>query len=287
MRNNSRARSIIELFRSPNLQSLVGIEREFRYKINAVWKRAARLSGEELEVSCPMVCVRLEDKYVKDAMQACNAMACELGMDELDYGKKIEKKSKVFSDHFFKVGLFFDGQGAESFSFVMQQLGLKTMDEIFGRCPKGEKLQFCVPDWGAALLRCAEEKAKLKRMYLEKQRVLDYRVVTMVFNLENERQEVSSFVLSEYVKDYLSKVDEGQGGTEEIVLYGEETIEGVVLKKEGDRLVVCLIVKTKEFYIWYLEALEVIQETIEFVLSQKRVEEYYLLWKEGNVEVEF
>ena len=285
MMNNQAVGSVIELYRSSCIQTHIGIEREFKKKIKAVWRRAARLSGG-FEVSCPVVLTKSKNNYVKDAMQTCRAMACDLGMDNLDFGRKLVKKSIIAPDHPFKTGLFFDDQGDEGFSNVMQKIGLRSMDEIFGRSSEEEKLQFYIPDWERALLRCTEEKIRLTMMCRNKERILDYRVVSMSLNIDESHPDASVAILSDYVKDYLSEVDTGQPIINEISLYGGEYIDGVVAKKEGNFLVMYLIIRTPEFYTWYIGALEVIRETIEFVLKQAKKEECYLLWRDDIIEVQ-
>ena len=286
MMNNPAVGSVIELYRSSHIQDHIGVEREFKKKIQAVWRRAARLSGEEMKISCPTVCTKLDNNYVKDAMQACRAMACDLGMDKFNLGRKLVKKSMIAPDHPFKIGLFFDDLGDEGFSNVMRRIGLRSMDEIFGRISREEKLQFYIPDWGRALLRCTEEKIRLMEMYRVKERILDYRVVSMILDIDEGHPDASTAILSDYIKDYLSEVDIGQSRMNEISLYEGEYIDGVVAKKEGDCLVVYLFIRTPEFYTWYIGALEVIKETIEFVLKQAKKDDCYLLWRDDIIEVQ-
>lgn len=287
MMSDSGVGSVIELYRSNHIQAHIGVEREFKKKIQAVWGRAARLSGEELKIPpSPMVCTQSKNRHVKDAMQTCRAMACDLGMDKLDFGRKLVKKSVVDPDHSFKVGSFFDDQGDEGFSNVMRQIGLRSIDEIFGRSSEEEKLQFYIPDWEKALLRCTEEKVKLVMMRQERRRILDYRVVSMALNVDECHPDASAAILSDYMKEYLNEVDIDQSTMSEIALYEGEFIDGVVAKKEGDYLVIYLIIRTPKFYIWYIEALEVIKETIEFVLKQAKKEECYLLWRDDIIGME-
>ena len=57
-------------------------------------------------------------------------------------------------------------------------------------------------------------------------------------------------------------------------------VRGVVSGKDliGSQGVYLIYDAEKDFYLWYLQALEIVKETIDWVLQQKNPEEYVLGW---------
>lgn len=102
----------------------------------------------------------------------------------------------------------------------------------------------------------------------------------------NEREAMAHFV--KIIDDHKEHIEKGNGLTDFSSWLGEFHLKGVqifgLIKGVennilyGPRPCVYAIIKRDEKYDWYLQALEIVEETIDYALAQDNPDNYYLHW---------
>lgn len=208
-------------------------------------------------------------------------LAASLGLG--DWGSdettkhKVEKDSLKYPDHYFKVGYFRSSYNGGGIERVLSNLGVMGLHEIFQ--PNDE---YCFqPNWNKALenVNKAIEELKTKPAY---------RVSEVSYNEFNGFPFKSDIKSSEdAMAQFLKEKGKGHGGSysngtgeyyldEPIKVVG--LIQGVKKRFFVKEFLPAVYVITESTNEWYQQALEIVKETIEYVLSQKDKELYYLHW---------
>lgn len=203
-----------------------------------------------------------------------------MGLDVyLTKGKAIELDSKKYPEHLFKIGYFRSSYNEGGVNSYLQRYGLKNLYEVFG---VGDKDSDPAIDWEESKKRIvellSEFKQKIERgefsidcMFVSKN-ILD-RSVPSVKCEEDAIKVYQEQTKSETPFEWYSNI-KGRFFRENL-----PTVLAVIpgygfLSTEG----VYLIYKCKDRYKWYLEALEIVEETIDYVLSQEDHDKYRLSW---------
>jgi hypothetical protein len=177
----------------------------------------------------------------------------------------IEIDSVKYPEHYFKIGYFRSSYNDSGTNRILENLGLMTLSELFD--VDGNSYYF-QPDWKASLVRVEEtiEKykiaSKLRVSFISK---LDSSIQSGKQALElatKEFERGSSFECYSNKFGLFSK----EGLKIKAIIPGYQYGEGTyyIYEPEDDQ--------------YYLQALEIIKETIEWVLSKEDVANYYLAW---------
>jgi hypothetical protein len=194
-----------------------------------------------------------------------------IDVDPESPGDGIEIASKHYPDHLFKIGYFRSSYNSGGFNSRMSKLGLPDLYWIFG----AENGDTSVPDWHQALERILLMLGTLSDMVYGKDGVYD--VDTVILNgAERDKYEALDIFKSEMGKSGPFRSYSSQHG--EFFLDGME-IFAIIPGKEFQWNCAHLIYKLSEESLkWYMQALEIVRETIEYVIDTGEEGRYALSW---------
>lgn len=196
----------------------------------------------------------------------------------------IELPSSKYPDHYFKVGYWRSSYNGGGINRIMANLGLPGLSEIVGRDEDDEYV--FSPDWQMSLIRVKQAIEALKAKG-------NYRCFNFSWNgfsdpreckVTDEQTALAKF-LEEQARD--NKTMDGYSNSagefhfNGLKVYGiiHGVSEDIVSKIQGRSVSLpSAYIITEGENEWYIQALEIVQETIEYVLSQPDVDKYYLHW---------
>lgn len=206
-----------------------------------------------------------------------NKFAESLGLDKWGSDEsnreKIELAHPGYPDHYFKIGYFRSSYNAGGIERILENLGVPTMHDIFDF---SDEYTF-QPDWDIALAKCESAINVLK----EKGAYRVHHVEENIFRESGIKSEKEA--LDVFMKNLEREHSEGMGSysNAEGEFYLDKPLEVVAMVpgktkifKERD----CVYVITKSENEWYVQALEIVRDTIKYVLSQENKNQYYLRW---------
>jgi len=253
------------------------LEAEYEKRSSEVW--AGRDVDEEYE--------KLTDDEKNDIREANEKIAKEMGLDVWGCEKRetekksIEFDSKRYPGHYFNVGYFRSSYNEGGIERILENLGLRTMEEIFNYDRTAENYYF-QPNWKKALKNVKEVIVELR----EKGAVRCFASDGNIF--KDATIHTAAEAIAAYENEVNRKIKAGDSdlynysnGTGQFHL--DKPLEVVALIPGTHNILGerdCVYVVTKSDNDWYIEALEIIQETIEYVLAKKDKEKYYLSWSE-------
>lgn len=227
---------------------------------------------------------QLTDEQKDDFRNRVKEMALSLGLDQwgddVNGKKSIEIDSEKYPEHMFKIGYFRSSYNEGGIERILRNMGLPTMSDIF---EYNDEYVF-QPDWTQALIN-------VKNLIEEFKQKGAYRVNQVSANIFKEptigsEKDALDVFLDELKKDqeYNEKFPEREkynysNGVGEFSFNEPLKVLALIPGTHnlfGDRP--CVYVVTESDNTWYIQALEIIQETIEWVLSQENKEQYYLHW---------
>ena len=195
----------------------------------------------------------------------------EWGSDE-DRKQRIEHPSKTDPEHYFKIGYFRSSYNEGGIERVLGNLGIDGMREIF--CPN-DAYEFR-PNWEEALKKTDQSISALEKENM----FVCYSVEANMFRPTYTKSAEDAISTT---KEMMKKETMFDGGFSNIdgefypngmeifaLLPGKKTF----LKQGID----CTYVVYKGDKEWYLNALKIVKETIEYVLNKEDKDKYYLHW---------
>lgn len=251
---------------------------------------------------------KMTDEQKEEVRAANKKLAVEMGLKfhpEYDYEdghssvtKLDDIKSVLYPEHMFKIGYFRSSYNDGGVERVMHKVGLPGLYEIFEQ--ERERYEF-TPDWAAV-----RDRAKAAVAGYEKHLgsiVGDVIVDRFDFNpfignkeLAGSEEEALRLVQAELerkagesaITDHAYSNGKGtffMAEPMEVIAVIPGTQKGFMgtLRGQPDALEPCMYIayrkKTKEGEKdWYLQALEIVVESAEYVLSQSHPEYYYIHW---------
>lgn len=219
----------------------------------------------------------LTDTQKDEIREKCKSYASNLGLDEWGEDKtnkkRIEFDSEKYPEHYFKMGYFRSSYNSSGINRILSNLGVGDLYDIFPH--NSDKYSF-KPDWEESLKTVNESLEKLKTKN-------GYRVEAIIGNvfrengINSESDALSIFEeeINKNKSDFNYSNINGHFYNSEpnkvlAIMPGKTTFLG----KEKD----CVYVVTESDNTWYINALEIVKDTIEWVLSQENKEQYYLHW---------
>lgn len=234
---------------------------------------------------------KLSDSEKKELRDGDKKIAESLGLDKwgtvVDESKtkSIEFDCKRYPDHYFNVGYFRSSYNEGGIERILRNLGLRTMEDIFNY-DRSEEAYYFRPDWENALKNVKEVIGELK----EKGGVRCFASDANIF--KDPTIHTAAEAITAYEAELKRKADnlvesgEDKGSFDDYSnsigqFHLGKPLEVVALipgthDMLGERD--CTYVITKVSNDWYIEALEIVQETIEYVLNKEDKEKYYLSW---------
>jgi hypothetical protein len=188
---------------------------------------------------------------------------------------KIENDSR-YPEHLFKIGYFRSSYNPGGINSVMERLALPTLYDIFD---PGDEYEF-VPDWDTSLARTEDAIAQLKAHMESDMSRFDVEILrpTVVDpQIHNEEEALALF------KKHMGRHRKGEGNYASgegdfylddglkvfALLHGKEPISG------GHAL---YMIFERDDLTWYLQAFEIVRDTIQFVQAQPDSHNYFLAW---------
>ena len=217
---------------------------------------------------------KLTDEQKDEVRSKIKEHAKSLGSDETTR-EQIEEPHPNYPDHYFKIGYFRSSYNSGGIERILRNLGLPTMDDIFKH--KGEDYYF-QPNWEESLVRCEEVIEEFKKKGA-------YRVNHVSSNMFKQPDVHSEKEALDIFMDELSKKKQGDEGYNYSNSNGEFSFhepQKVLAMIPGTYKIFneqpCVYVVTESDNTWYINALEIVRDTIKYVLSKENKEQYYLHW---------
>lgn len=219
-----------------------------------------------------------------------------LGLDEWGSSKLImgiqKEVSKIDADHMFKLDYFRSSYNGGGINNVMRTKGIYGLYEIFGKTNSDE--YHFRPNWDESLIRVNEAIDKFsKHINSDAGRFLVSEVNPLWnYGAKNEKEAMDIFIEKLNIpgrSDDFSSFTDSNG---EFYMKGINVRAIITKKYEPDTSgnpILGIINQPKVFIIydkpesdgkedWYLTALRIVRESIEYVLSQPNKDKYFLNW---------
>jgi hypothetical protein len=235
-----------------------------------LWEAVKSVEGDELT----------EDSK-KRIWSTLEKEAGKLGLDkygcDITYRDRIENDSAKYPEHYFKVGYFRSSYNGSGINSILKDLGIPDLYDIFQ--PEDE-YEFS-PNWSYAL-DVVQESIKL----LKKDK--GYRVEAISANMFSPDEVMKS--PQQALKVFNDKLDEmsksksgfnwfsNRDGHFYLDNKGLQVHALLPGKDFMQRPCTFAVYKLKDGNKYYLQALEIVKETIEYVLKQEDPQAYYLSW---------
>ena len=173
--------------------------------------------------------------------------------------KFIEFPSKKYPDHLFRVGYFRSSYNESGINYVLESRGLPTLWDVFDAKP-GE----FVPDWEKSLERANHLLTDLKRSFEE----LPYTVLSIGHSPWDSEVKDLGKVLTVFKqqKERKPSFDRFFSRVGFFSLNEPIQVHAII---PSDRTVYIVTPITQEQIDYYVQALEIVVETIEYVLSKE------------------
>lgn len=210
--------------------------------------------------------------------------AASLGLDEYGSDKTdsscIELPSAKYSDHYFKIGYFRSSYNGGGINNVMRNLGLPDLYEIFSRDKEDEYI--FQPNWALAVTKATDAIADLKKvpnLRCFKVGWNEFKGSPQGAKITSEAEALAIFM--ERSKTFRDDDDgfsnsDGEFFPKGLKVFG--LISGADKRFFVEEKLPCTYVIMEGENEWYIQALEIVVETIQWVRSQPDKEKYYLHW---------
>ena len=273
----------IYLRKCPDLQAAKAAESAAYAATNALWESAGPYEA-------------LSDQATTELHDRCTAINAGHGCNEDGRHTSITEHhsadSVVDPSHMFKLGYFRSSYNEGGIERVMGNLGLPTLHDIFGVTREQYEIQ---PDWSAALERATQAIDGYAAFLASDAGRYRVSLIRPMFDrgVKTEKEALDAF-LAQMRQNGERGADWSNYSTSE----GEFWLKGLkvhaVITKTYERpragdVIGALIGGPSVFVVyeqerdagkedWYLTALRIVRESIEFVLAQPDKQHYYLVW---------
>lgn len=190
--------------------------------------------------------------------------------EEIPGEEQIEIDSALYPDHYFKIGYFRSSYNEAGFNRTMAQYGLPDMSDLFGN----DKEYIFAPNWQESLSRI---ELALKGATEAGGTVAKYRVICMdgMDVIRSEEEALRAF-MEEEKGNHAFKAYSNRKGT--FFLDGLECVG--FMRGEHFRAPCCWVIVKNDPENWkhYTRSLEIMAETVRYVLSQPNPDDFYFHW---------
>lgn len=227
----------------------------------------------------------LTDEQKETVRTENKALAVSMGLTEGGDDprkQKIENDHPKYKDHYFKIGYFRSSYNGGGINRIMANFGLPGLYEIFGR-DRDEDYIFA-PDWILSLARVTDAIEQLKQRG-------NYRCFEVDANefsskeLPSSEEDALALAITNISKDRVmdggfSNID-GHFFPSGIKVFAlipgnKKSLFAALHGVPGQRPTTYVISEGENE--WYIQALEIVRDTIQFVLDQPDKDKYFLHW---------
>jgi len=246
----------VYLGRCDNVERARKLEAEYWAEYDAIWDEYPEYK-------------QMTPAQIDAARTRCKALAATLELNEdgeYPGREEVRLDSEKYPDHLFKIGYWRSSYNQAGLNNYLHRLGLPTLWVLN---PKDE-YEF-TPDWEQALSDAQSLLASLKEVVGSPTGA--YNVIT-VHNFSVIKEVASDAQALEVFKEELGRNPEWQSYSNSNGYFYLDGIDvrAIIPGKED----VYVVYKGDDS--WYVEALEIVVETIEYVLAQPDPETYHLVW---------
>lgn len=279
----------IYLYKCPDRKHANAMVAAWEKENDALWEKHAKL--EEGDKITP----EAEAQFVQDRLQLAEKY------EIVDYNHKsveqIYEDSKTEPDHLFKLGYLRSSYNGSGINRLLALHGLPGLFEIFQ--VEGEDYQV-VPDWEAAKKICEETIEKLREHAegpLGKYNVMDFTPSLLGHDSSvTSPEEALEFFNMKMLKTITDSPFDSFSTREGLFFKTPLKVVGVIPysypEKEKTKLasdywanrmaktsyLVYELEDRAKFFGWYLTALKIVLENINYVLGQEHPEHFYMTW---------
>lgn len=222
----------------------------------------------------------LSDEEKEEMRNRSKEYAKSLGLDE--WGSDEENKHSIetshtkYQDHYFKIGYFRSSYNDSGIERILGNMGLPTLKDVFTHYDGEYIFQ---PNWEDSL-------KNINSLIEDFSKKGAYRVHDVSPNIFREPDVNSE---KEALEVFIQELSRQKGDDPEMNSYtnakGEfylsEPLKVVAMIPGTSNLLgqrPCTYIVTESDNTWYSQALEIVRDTIQFVLDQEDKEKYYLRW---------
>jgi hypothetical protein len=261
----------VYLHRCPNRAYTKSLEDRCKTETNAIWQNEGKSYDEMTK----------EERIV--LTERCASVATALGLDQ--YGthpdnQPVEIDSVINPSHMFKIGYFRSSYNEGGINSILRRFGVPDLYEIF---QPGDEYEFA-PHWEACLERCKKAIAHLQVTMDSDEGQLDvyrFSVIPLATRdpLPTNELEAKDIFVRE-LKENPSPFRSYFNYHGNFMLDGHKVFALIRGTNSflGETQPCVYVVREGEGLQWYLDALKIVKETIEYVLAQPDPENYYLHW---------
>jgi len=185
-------------------------------------------------------------------------------------GRDVELPSTKYPKHYFKIGYFRSSYNSSGINSVLENLGIPTLYNIFQRT--GDDYVFC-PNWEVSLVKAGEVLALLRKK--EKEGAFNASHVSSLEAVKSEKEAVEIFMRE---KKSHKNTDYTDYQSREGAFHMKGTKIFAIIPGQNTVGTPGAFIVYKQDLKFYTQALEIIIETIEWVLSQDKPMNYCLRW---------
>lgn len=256
----------IYLYRYENLQKTEKLENKYEKISEKNWNDAGEYD-------------KLTDKQKEDVRALNEKEAIALGLDKSGTDKenkqKIEIDSAIDPKHYFKIGYFRSSYNDGGINTILRNLGVPDLYDIF----EPEDRYCFQPDWDSALEKCNESIEALEKKGNYRCFDVSQNLFKSTDELCKSEQEALQIFEKELSRETCSF---GAYSNNKGEFFVKEPLKVLALISGTNNILrkdtPCTYVICEGENQWYVNALKIVKETIEYVLSQKDKQKYYLHW---------
>ena len=264
----------VYLYKCPDLDLARAAQAEYERRSDEVM---SAIKGDDAER--PLTAE--ESAYYRERMRVLRA---ELGLGE--YGEhssmqEVRIDSKLHPEHLFKIGYFRSSYNDSGIEHVLLNLGIPGLADIF---PTGGQYEFR-PDWPSSLAR-AKESLRLLREYQARPeaKFCVVRVPVMMPDPSRGSPISAKEALAKFLEQWqLWQSESDSLGSEYhnyVGLFSRDglKVHAVLSGYEWGPTNFVVVARDPRYLDWYVQALEIVVETCEYVLAQPDPQNYLLHW---------
>lgn len=272
----------VYLQKCPDLAAAEAAQKKASEEVQAVWEATGKsyddMSGEEREVA------RRRGKEINKE-NGCDDDGRHLSIENVE-----AVESKIDPEHMFKVGYFRSSYNGSGFERVMKRIGLPTLHDIFDN-DQGEDV---CPDWDVALVNVNRAIVGYKAHLDSPMGKFSVSEIRPIWDqgVANEQEALAAFA-AQLATERGPDWDCYCNGIGEFMISGLKVHAIITKKYEQTKSAnpILHILNTPSVFMiyekaplpagkedWYLTALRIVRETIDFVLAQPDPKSYYLAW---------
>jgi len=254
----------IYLYKYADFENTRMKEKQYEKYSDSLWKGRpyANISNEERE--------EIKKKELE--------FKISLGIDnEASLYEKIESPSLIHPNHMFQVGYFRSSYNDGGINRILETICKKSLSDVFQNL--NDEMYYVKPNWENALRVVDDLITKLSNHMKEINVTIS--AIDMPATTSEKLPTSTSEALVLYIEEFLREKLPFDGAYSNSVglfsLKSSQRVKAFIPGIKYNRPCI-FIVHEAEGLHWYIEALEIVKETIEYVLAQPDREKYYLHW---------